>query len=389
MADEMAVLHVVAGLHPDAGGPSQSLVGLTDALSREHGVRITLMTQSVAGAALVQSANPAVVRVVVDKGSGITAELGLSLRRSLVERVRVNKPALLHGHGLWAAVNHWTAHCARNAGIPLVIHPRGMLESWALAYRGWKKRLALSLYQRRDLESAALLFATAEKEAESFRRLGLEQPIAVIRNGVELPVVHEMQGENEIRHPRRIYFLGRIHPIKGLLNLLDAWAFVRSENWQLVLAGPDEGGHLAEVMQRARVLGLERSIAYFGRVAGEQKERLFWEADVFVLPSFSENFGVAVAEALAHGRPVITTQGTPWAGLETYRCGWWVEPTVEGLSKALREAVNLDSTELHHMGARGRKFSSYFNWANVARQTAEVYRWVLGRGDRPDCVWLG
>ena len=141
-------------------------------------------------------------------------------------------------------------------------------------------------------------------------------------------------------------------------------------------------------MQRVRELGLENSVKYLGEVEDDEKVKLLETANLFVLPSFSENFGVVVAEAMAYGLPVITTRGTPWEGLLLHKCGWWVEPTVDGITAALREALSMESDSLRSMGDRGRKYAADFDWANIAQQTAEVYRWILGRGSMPMCVTL-
>lgn len=305
--------------------------------------------------------------------------------------MKESKPEVLHNHGIWHPLNHWAALVARKLEIPMVLHLRGMLEPWALAWRSRRKRLALRTYQGRDLDSAALLFATARQEAEGFRRFGLRQPIAVIPNGVELNFATKPRGQDEsggANRLRKALFLSRIHPVKGLINLLDAWAALDSPDWLLQLAGPDEGGHLADVRQRISALGLQDRVEYLGSVDDTHKGAIYEAADLFILPSFSENFGVVVAEALSCGLPVIATRGTPWQGLEQHGCGWWVDPTVDGLVGALRDAAAKEQSELHEMGIRGRVYARKFDWENIARQTADVYHWLLGQGERPDCVYL-
>jgi glycosyltransferase involved in cell wall biosynthesis len=265
-----------------------------------------------------------------------------------------------------------------------------MLEPWALDYHAWRKRLAMCFYQRRDLEAAKLIFATAPQEMESIRRLGLKQPVAVIPNGVKLPTISYKETRNELTSSqnsvRNAVFMSRIHPKKGLLNLVESWGRIRPVNWHLRVAGPDEGGHLEEVMRRVRTLGLEAAVEYVGEVEGDTKIALFENADLFVLPSFSENFGVVVAEAMAHGVPVITTHGTPWEGLLHHGCGWWIKPTADALTEVLSEAMNMDEASLRSMGKKGREYASEFDWSNIAQQTVEVYQWVLGQGSKPACV---
>jgi glycosyltransferase involved in cell wall biosynthesis len=387
----MNVCHVVPGLHPCAGGPSRTVVQLTDVLASQPGISVSLVSQGLNSDPQVASRNADVSRHVGQPRGRVDGALGFPGRQYLGKVLNDEPAELIHIHGIWHPLGHWASQASRSRRIPMVLQPRGMLEPWALAWRSWKKNLALWTYQRRDLESASVLFATAEQEAEGFRRFGLRQPIAVIPNGVELDFATAPVRQSEAvapNGPRKALFLGRIHSVKNLLNLLSAWAALDSPEWLLQLAGPDEGGHLAEVRQRIAALGLQDRVQYLGSIADAHKGAVYAAADLFILPSFSENFGVVVAEALSHGLPVIATRGTPWRGLEQHGCGWWVEPTVDGLVGALRDAVAKEPAHLREMGMRGQVYAREFGWGNIARQTVEVYRWVLGQGDRPGCVYL-
>lgn len=383
------VLHCAGSLAPQSGGPARTVTALTDSLAAEGSCSVILLSQTPRNGTVV-AADPEsrVDRRLACSHSTWALKAGWPLKRLLDTVIPKAAPVLLHDNGLWMPGNHYVAIAARRFGIPLVIHPHGMLEPWALQYRGWKKRLALWLYQRRDLETATLLFATAEQEVEGIRRLGLRQPIAIIPNGVKLavPQLSGVLDEGLQRGPRTALFLSRIHPKKGLLNLVEAWGRVRPVNWRLCLAGPDEGGHLAVVMRRIRELGLETAVEYVGEVEGDTKTALFANAELFVLPTFSENFGVVVAEALACGVPVITTHGTPWKGLMTRGCGWWIEPTVDALTMTLREALGMAPPRLRAMGEQGLSYAREFDWSHIARQTIDVYHWVLGQGPIPACV---
>lgn len=385
----MRITHVVASLHPQAGGPSRTVVQLTDALARNVDLDVALVTQQISGEPLVPSASTRVDRQVVKTGSTCALKLGLPVRGQLDVMARSSPPQLIHGHGIWLPVNHWTARAACRQGVPLIIQPRGMLEPWALSHKAWKKQLAMGLYQRRDLQTARLFVATAESEYQSIRQTGVSQPVAVIPNGVDLPAASVVRPVRDPASPRTVLFLSRMHPKKGLLNLLQAWDRLAPMGWRLKLAGPDEGGHLAEVMALARQLGINESIELAGEVDGAAKAALYAEADLFVLPTFSENFGVVVAEALAHGLPVITTRGAPWEGLQAHRCGWWVDVGVEPLVHALRDAIALSDDERRAMGTRGRDYVQRYNWDDIAQQMMAVYCWVLGQGPQPQCVRLG
>jgi glycosyltransferase involved in cell wall biosynthesis len=173
-------------------------------------------------------------------------------------------------------------------------------------------------------------------------------------------------------------FLGRIHPKKGLPMLIEAWARVRPDGWQLQIAGPDEAGHRAEVQNAAFAAGLSEVVFFVGPIEGEKKESAFSNADLFVLPTHSENFGIVVAEALAHGLPVLTTTGAPWSLLRERSCGWWVDATVEGIAEGLRQATSSDPETLYAMGRKGREWvRAELGWERVAKEVIATYEGVI------------
>jgi glycosyltransferase involved in cell wall biosynthesis len=265
----------------------------------------------------------------------------------------------------------------------LIISPRGSFEPWALNQSALKKRLAWFAFQKRILQSAALLCVTSEQEGQSLRALGLRAPLAVIPNGIEMP---HGQGPSFDKTPRTILFLSRVHPKKGLLNLVEAWRRIRPAGWNVVVAGPDERGHRAEVERAVASAGLEREIKFLGPVFGEAKHELYRTASLFVLPTHSENFGVVVVEALSHGVPVITTKAAPWGELETHRCGWWVDVGVAPLEQALKLATSASPDELREMGFRGKALARKYDWEAIAAKMVETYEWVLGTRSAPDFV---
>ncbi len=300
------------------------------------------------------------------------------------------EPSVLHDTGLWLPNNHACAMAARQLRLPYVSSPRGMLAPWSLQYRGFKKRLAWALYQHRDLGTARLLHATSAQEAGELHALGLRQPIAVIPNGVALPQTipgpsstAQFPGDGE----RTALFLSRLHPKKGLLDLVQAWAVVQPIGWRMLIGGGDERGHRAEVEAAVRERGLTGQFQFIGEVAERAKWSLYRDADLFILPSHSENFGLVVAEALASGVPVITTRGTPWREVEEHRCGWWTESGVEPLARALRAAIAVTDLERHEMGQRGRLLiESRYAWARAAEAMKAAYEWLLGLAPKPSSI---
>jgi glycosyltransferase involved in cell wall biosynthesis len=237
------------------------------------------------------------------------------------------------------------------------------------------------------LAHAVMFHATADAEAESLRRSGFQQPIAVIPNGVAVPERERVKSTSAA--PRRALFLSRLHPKKGLPMLIEAWARVEPKDWELVLVGPSEDGHRAELEKQVRQRGLGEAVTFRGPVADDAKWSEYRKADLFVLPTHSENFGIVVAEAMAAGLPVITTTGAPWEELETHGCGWWVEPEVDSIKQALKEAVHCTDEERRAMGKRGRQLvKEHYSWQGVAERMIAAYHWLLGSESRPDHVQL-
>lgn len=355
----MRILHTVASLHSDSGGPARSVPGLAKATAKS-GVSVSLWSEQIP--------------------EGYQPPEGVELHHGSLDDAMKQSGSidLVHDHGLWLPVNHRIAGLTKNLDIPRMTSPRGMLEPWALNHRKWKKKIAWALYQKRDLQNAAALHATAESEARQFRALGLKQPSYVVANGVDIPAFPDLQPAI-VEGEKTCLFLSRIHPKKGLPMLVEAWASVRPEGWKMLVVGPDERGHRDEILALTKAAGLEGCWEFSDPLEGDAKWLAIRSASLFVLPTFSENFGIVVAESLAACVPVITTTGAPWHGLLENRCGWWIEPDVEQLSRSLAEATSMDAGELKKMGARGREWvEKDFAWQAIGEQMSQAYDAILG-----------
>jgi len=303
---------------------------------------------------------------------------------------------LVHNHGIWMFPNHYAAKAARQRRKPLVTSPRGMLGTWALSYHSLPKKILWSLRERNDLRNVTAFHATSQVEADDIRRLGFAQPIAVIPNGVDLPTSQglarkDLEKELPSLQGRRLaLFISRIHPKKGLLELVDAWAALPMElhtEWALLIAGPDLTNHLVRVEARILARAMEKSILLHPPVTGLLKQTLLKQAELFILPSHEENFGIVVAEALAHGTPVITTHGTPWEILKHNKCGWWIPMSVDSLRQTLATALLLPPPALAAMGLAGKDYTSLeLSWSAIAQKMSLFYAWILSGGPPPSFV---
>ena len=346
------------------------------------------------------------------------------------------KPDLIHTHGIWTYSSIATLSYHRKHKVPYIISPHGMIDPWAIKNSYWKKLPVYYLYEGSHLTNAACMRALCESEADSFRAYGLKNPIAIIPNGIDLPEGVPAKPETGNLKPeyggkKRLLFLGRIHPKKGLLNAIRAFAESRRsrvdgrghENWQFVIAGWDQGGHEAELMKLCDELGLsfshkmhethkgddlglkseklkvesgredgqrsEADIVFLGSAFGEEKDDLLRSADAFILSSFSEGLPMSVLEAWAYGVPVLMTPECNLPEGFAADAALNIGTDVESISKGMDELFSMNETDLSAMGAKGRKLvEERFTWKKVAAQLAGVYEWMLGGGVPPDCVSL-
>lgn len=286
-------------------------------------------------------------------------------------------PYVLHSHGLWSPLNHAAVLLARQRGWPVIVSTHGMLLPWALSQKKWRKRLGWRLFQARDLRAAARIHITSNDEAESLRHAGISRQAITIPFGVEAPPPEVESSKNA--PPFRVVFLGRIAPIKNLNGLIAAWRDAGlGPDWYLQIAGPDEFDLRASLVEQANSAGIGAQVSFLDPVYGMAKWRLLRGAAALVLPSFSENFGVVVLEALACGVPVIASTGTRWSELPQQGCGWLAEPDRIGLTEALRSMAALSLEERAAMGSRGAQYvEQTYRWKSVTTRFAEIYHRVL------------
>jgi glycosyltransferase involved in cell wall biosynthesis len=392
---EIEVCQVVASINENTGGPAYSVTNLAQALS-EQGIHSHLFTLDY----------PQRGKQICPQGVKLHSHLATKLANSLrgfqpkasqyLLQLASTELDLIHNHGLWMFPNFYARQAAVLNKLPLVISSRGMLESWSLKNSWHKKWLAWRLYEQKNLSSATVFHATSLQEVKSIRKLGSKQPIALIPNGVSIPALDRLPDRKilinffpELQDKKWLLFLSRIHPKKGLDNLLCVWRSLASKfpDWHLIIAGPDLIGYQAKLEKLTTYLQLEKRVTFTGMLSGNIKASALSNADLFVLPTHSENFGIAVAESLGYSVPVVTTKGAPWQDLIEYGCGWWIEDDRQALQTALMEAMQLGDRERQAMGCKGRVMvETKYSWHSVAKEMSELYRWILAGGNPPSCI---
>lgn len=291
--------------------------------------------------------------------------------RKLLDEIR---PDVVHVNCCWMPQSAWTQKWAQQAGYRVVLSPHGMLEPWIMARHYWTRKVpALWLYQKQAVIKADYLHATADCEKENLLRLGYNNRIEVIANGIDvdsIPLKHTWERK------KQILFLSRIHVKKGIEFLLEAIAALKNQldGYTVRIVGEGDEKYIRQLQERVQQLGITEMINFYGGVYGNQKWELFHEADLFVLPTYSENFGIVVAEALACGTPVLTTKGTPWTELESEHCGWCVEIGTKPIYIALECFLKLTVEELKDMGICGRNLiENKYSIVKISQKMMDLY----------------
>ena len=354
----MKVLHVTETICKAYGGPSRSITGLCRGLSHVDGMEVGLFVHDPTEAQIWDVGNARVY-------SG-GARFGDVLNDF--------RPDLVHTHGIWFLNIHRDVTLCRKYGIPYVMAARGSLDAWSLRQKWLKKKIALFVYQMKDLKKAIALHATSEQEKMHLRKVGLTQNVILSPNGINMP--KELPCWNRAADGRRkVVFLSRIHAKKGLLELVRAWSSVAHDGWELLIAGNNDEDYWKVIEDEIRLLNIGDSVQYVGAMDDSEKWNYYRKGDVFVLPSYTENFGIVIAEALHAGLPVITTTNTPWQLIAQVKAGEWIDLTQENLIAALRRLMSASDVERMEMGGRGKRMvDEVYDWERIAGKLVEDYR---------------
>lgn len=428
----MKIIHVISSLKRDQGGPVRSLQGLVAALN-EIGVEAWILSMKDDAEPWVPGARKHFRLAKATRYREYTDAMS-----DLIDEV---KPDIVQFHNIWNLDLHASVVVCRRKGIPYICSPRGSLEPWPLKQKWLKKRIARIVYQDNDLHHAAALYATADSEAAQFRKLGFKNQVIVAPNGVNLPAEGQDSefriqdsGSGEAASnfsaqnsklktqnlsanslAKRALFVSRMHKKKGVLELVEAWSKVKKsgcleiQNWicELVytMNSNEERDYEKQVKARVIELGMsyedaegvhrptsnsqhstlnpKPSIADFvftGHLDDDAKWEAYYRSNLFVLPSYSENFGIVVAEALWTKLPVITTKGCPWLDVAERKCGWWIDLDEAKLSETIRDAMLLADEERAAMGLRGRELvKEKYSWGMIAKAMKEAYEKILSR----------
>jgi len=289
---------------------------------------------------------------------------------------------VVHHNGLWSIFGKKTLDFFHSKKVVTVLSTHGMLEPWSLKQKHIKKSLALFLYQRKILQDVTILHATSLQECANIRSLGIKNDIAVIPNATDLRTKMFIRKNR----PRKLLFLSRIHKKKGLEILLEVLSSIES-NFELNIVGDGECSYLNRIKKIVFEKNLENQVNFLGYLEGDEKNKAYLNADFFILPTYSENFGNVIVEAMKYSLPVVTTSGTPWRSLTNRNCGYIIEPNSGDLKKALLKIQNLSLDEYVIMQKNAYTYSSEFDVENICDMYKELYNYSILKDQKPDFIY--
>jgi poly(glycerol-phosphate) alpha-glucosyltransferase len=417
---EVNTASVVGSISRKAGGLFESVRRLHQSLAELQGVHVRVfgLRDEFTEADIGQWAPVTIdaYRVRGPKSFGYAPEMRQQLLLLDLE--------IIHVHGIWQYPSVAALAWYRKYRRPYMISPHGMLDQWAVRNSAWKKIIARMSYEGTHLRSAACIRALCESEAQAIRAYGLGNPICIIPNGIDLPELGATGPKADDRSPKTeeqehpvkllkkrgrkvLLYFGRVHPKKGLPNLLRAWhAVPKSEEWVLAIAGWGQGGHEDELKQLATELGLtwcdtraqqhdnsqlstlNSQLVFIGPQFNEDKAACYRDCDAFILPSFSEGLPMVVLEAWAYAKPVLMTPECNLPEGYAANAAVRIHTDVESIAAGLSAMLRASSFELAALGSHGRALvSERFTWGQIAKEMKNVYDWLLGAGPRPGCIW--
>jgi glycosyltransferase involved in cell wall biosynthesis len=375
------VLHVTPAFYPATnwGGFAHSVPGLCEALTRNSDIELRVLTTDSDGPGTRQRFSVAAFPERFPAGYDV-----YYCRRLFGQSVSPGMLMRLWSMVRWADVVHLTAtysfptiptlFVCRILRKPLVWSPRGALQRWQGTTRARAKSVWEKLCNALCDPGRVVLHVTSEEEkTESWPRIPRTQA-KVIHNGISLP--GRNGGRSKPNGSLRLLYLGRLHPIKGIENLLRALARVKGDV-TLSVCGDGDLSYRRSLESLVSELSLDGRVSFRGPIDETTKARQFHEADLCVVPSFKENFSMVVAESLSYGVPVIVGDGTPWKQVDQIGCGRCVPNSPDELAKAIEA---LGDAPLNEMGLRGRNWmQKEFGWRAVAKGMAATYKELIER----------
>lgn len=394
----MRILMLAPALGPVYGGPSKSIVELTEAIGQQN-CSIDLVSTNANGGRPLQVP----LRQWIEKSSYRLQYFpsysfqnyhwSWQLRQWLW--LNISNYDLIHINALFALTNLAAYHASRIHQVPYIITPRGMLEPWALTYKAWKKKPYYTLFDRPALNHASAVHMLSLAEANQVRPLWLKAPMLIVPNGIHHQSFEPLASPDRFfqefpatRGKNLVLFLGRIHPKKGLDLLAQAFSKVHIQfpNTHLVIAGPDQTNLLPTVEKYFLQIGCLDAVTFTGMLTGDLKQAALAAATVYVAPSYSEGFSMSVLEGMASGLPCVITTGCNFPEAASAQVAHVVDPSADPIAAALSHCLQ-DPATAKAMGQRARQFIfDHYTWNKIAKDLIQAYGAIIEKRPIPPCL---
>jgi glycosyltransferase involved in cell wall biosynthesis len=373
----MKILHIIENLDSSYGGPAKSvplLVKYLNKLDIENKI-FTIQVYENESNSVLESSDLEIIKVPLEGVKKM--KYSSKLENEIVQDI--TKDTIIHVHTVWTYPTYIGYKIAKKYNLPLVVSTRGTMYSWALSQSKVVKKIAMCLFQKKMLQTADMIHITEPNEKKALENIGIHNKTVLIPNGIEIENSFDSVDDNILKQinfdksKRYILFLGRIVHNKGLHYLLKSYKNIQdkySDIEVLVVGGVEDKRYFDSLEKLDRV-------HFLGALDGIEKHTLFSISSLFLLPSKTENFGMAIAEAMSYRIPVITTQGTPWKELQDNDAGWWIELSQENLDNALEEALSCEISDLKAKGNRGFDIIKNYTWETQALKMKESYEEIL------------
>ena len=361
----LKIIVVATTIAPELGGIARSVPTLAESVA-QAGAEVILLALGRPPFTQEFDAVHSARKEVYDSRSALLVALKAHL-------VSAKKDVIVHHAGIWTFVNLMAHRIAKKLGAKIVCSPRSMLDPWALQHRFLKKKLAWWLYAKQMLRETNAIHVTSELERKNVECLQLGRPIILVPNGICFPPqkIEPTIGSGAVK---RCLFLSRLSQKKGLSDLLSAFAEVNHPHWVLDVVGNAEGNEGENAKLLVKSLGISERVNFLGFREGDKKWKAYQNSDLFVLPTYSENFGLVVGEAMACGLPVITTTAAPWDVLNQIDAGWSIDVGPQNLAKTLIVAFSSSPDRLRSMGSRGQSYVyEHFSWERIGKSMLNAY----------------
>lgn len=376
----MNIMHLVSNLDDRFGGPSKSVPSISAYQEKHRSIIVYSKTLERERNEVVEKFSLETVGLRTPLKGNIYLSLGLD------QCAKNFSPDIVHIHSIWRYPAYSAFRWAKENNIHHVCSVRSNLYAESLSKSSIVKSLAKKIFVMNMLQSSACVHATDERELQAIRDYGVTAPVALIPNGINVDLLEGGVADKDVG----FLYLARLHPRKGVEELILAWLdFIKIKPGEkLTIAGSAENADYERKLKEMAGGQLNVSIFFAGHVVAEEKTSLLKSAKFFVLPTFFENFGISIAEALSVGVPVITTDKTPWVGLHNSAGYIMSGNSPELIKNTLALASSLERGGWSTMSENARSIAAEFNWNEISEKFNHLYEWILSGGEAPSFVYF-